>query len=93
MVEDARLVDVEWQTGEATANARLVVETIDKPGILANPSALISSVNINRNHLEATTNLETMGRITFSIGVKDISQLRTLVQKISQMEGVIRVRR
>jgi GTP pyrophosphokinase len=93
VVEDARLVDVEWQTGEATANARLVVDTIDKPGILANLSALISSVNININHLEATTNQEKMGRITFIIEVKDISQLRTLIQKITQMEGVVRVKR
>jgi guanosine-3',5'-bis(diphosphate) 3'-pyrophosphohydrolase len=94
VVEDARLVDVDWQSSaDATANARLHVETIDKPGILANLSALISSVNINITHLEATSTQDRRGHITFIIEVRDISQLRTLVQRISQMEGVLRVKR
>jgi guanosine-3',5'-bis(diphosphate) 3'-pyrophosphohydrolase len=92
--EDARLVDVEWQpAGDATANARLFVETIDKPGILANLSALISSVNINISHLEASSTQDKKGHITFIIEVRDLSQLRTLIQKISQMDGILRVRR
>jgi GTP pyrophosphokinase len=94
VVEDARLVDVEWQaSGDATANARLSVETIDKPGILANLSALISSVDININHLEASSTQDQKGHITFIIGVRDLLQLKTLIQKISQMEGILRVKR
>jgi guanosine-3',5'-bis(diphosphate) 3'-pyrophosphohydrolase len=94
VIEDARLVDVDWQsTAETTANSMLFVETIDKPGILANLSALISSLNINITHLEATSTQDKKGHITFIIGVKDIAQLRTLIQKISQMEGILRVKR
>jgi guanosine-3',5'-bis(diphosphate) 3'-pyrophosphohydrolase len=94
VVEEARLVDVEWQSsGDSTANARLFVETIDKPGVLANLSALISSVNINISHLEASSTQDKKGHITFIIEVRDLSQLRTLIQKISQMEGILRVRR
>jgi guanosine-3',5'-bis(diphosphate) 3'-pyrophosphohydrolase len=94
VVEDARLVDVEWQSSaEATANARLHVETIDKPGILANLSALISSVNVNITHLEATSTQDKRGLITFIMEVRDLAQLRSLIQKISQMEGILRVRR
>ncbi|MDA8239759.1 MAG: bifunctional (p)ppGpp synthetase/guanosine-3',5'-bis(diphosphate) 3'-pyrophosphohydrolase [Nitrospiraceae bacterium] len=92
--EDARLVDVEWQPADdSTANARLFVETIDKPGILANLSALISSVDINISHLEASSTQDKKGHITFIIEVRDLSQLRALIQKISQMEGILRVRR
>lgn len=94
VVEDARLVDVDWQPSlDSTANARLFVETIDKPGILANLSALISSVNININHLEASSTQDMKGHITFIIGVKDLTQLKILVQKITQMEGILRVKR
>lgn len=93
-IEDARLVDVEWHTsGDSTANARLFVETIDKPGILANLSVLISSVNINISHLEATSTQDKKGHITFIIEVKDSSQVKALIHKISQMEGVLRVKR
>ena len=92
--EDARLVEVEWQPADdSTANARLFVETIDKPGILANLSALISSVDINISHLEASSTQDKKGHITFIIEVRDLAQLRALIQKISQMEGILRVRR
>ncbi len=94
VVEEARLIEVEWQpAGDMTANARLSVETIDKPGILANISALISSVNININHLEAMSTPDKHGLINFIIGVRDLQQLRVLVQKINQMEGILRVKR
>ena len=92
--EDARLVDVEWQSsGEATALTKLFVETIDKPGILANLSALISSLEINISHLEAMSTQDKRGHITFIIEVKDLNQLKILIQKINQMEGVLRVKR
>ena len=92
--EDARLVDVEWKSsGDAAALTKLFVETIDKPGILANLSALISSLNINISHLEAMSTLDKRGHITFVIEVKDLAQLKTLIQKISQMEGILRVKR
>jgi len=92
--EDARLVDVEWQpSGDATALTKLFVETIDKPGILASLSALISSLNINISHLEAMSTQDKRGHITFIIEVKDVAQLKTLIQKINQMEGVLRVKR
>ncbi len=33
------------------------------------------------------------GHITFIMEIKDITQLKTLIQKINQMEGVLRVKR
>ena len=93
-LEEARLVDVDWQaSADANAYARLFVETVDRPGILANLSALISSLNININHLEATSTQEKQGHITFIIEVKDSTQLKGLIHKISQMEGILRVKR
>jgi GTP pyrophosphokinase len=93
-VEDARLVDVEWEPSlDITANTKLFVETVDKPGILASLSALISSLNINITHLEAISTQEKRGHITLIIEVKDLSQLKSLMHKISQMEGIIRIRR
>ena len=92
--EEARLVDVDWQSsGDSIALAKLFVETIDKPGILANLSSLISSVNINISHLEATSTQERKGHITFVIEVKDNAQLKSLIHKITQMEGILRVKR
>jgi GTP pyrophosphokinase len=93
-VEDARLVDVDWHaSADMTASSKLFVETVDKPGILASLSALISSLNINIAHLEATSTQDKKGHITLIIEVKDLAQLKSLMHKISQMEGILRIRR
>lgn len=93
-VDAARLIDVEWKVeGDATSPVRLLIETVDRPGILASLSALISSVNVNISHLEASSTEDKRAHITFILEVKDKSQLTGLVQKIAQMEGVLRVSR
>ncbi len=51
-----RLVDVEWAgDGEATYAVKVQVITIDKRGLLAELSAVLSTNNININHLDAST--------------------------------------
>lgn len=92
--DDSRLVDVEWKpVDETTSTARILIETVDKPGILANLSALISSVNVNISHLEASTTQDKKAHIIFNLDVKDKVQLSTLMHKIAQTEGVLRVKR
>jgi GTP pyrophosphokinase len=93
-VDNARLVDVEWkQEGEVTYPARLLVESIDKPGILANLSALISSVEVNIRHVEANSTPDKKAHIGFILEVKDKKQLAILMQKIASVDGILRVRR
>ncbi len=93
-IDNARLVDVEWKSaGDATSPAKLFVETVDKPGILANLSALISSVNVNISHIEAKSTEDKTAYIIFILEVKDKIQLSGLTQKIAQMEGVLKVSR
>lgn len=93
-IDNARLVDVEWkQIGDSTSPAKLFVETVDKPGILATLSALISSVNINISHVEAKSTEDKKANIIFILEVKDKVQLAGLTQKIAQMEGILRVSR
>lgn len=91
-VDDARLVDVEWKTeGDATTPVKLTVETVDKPGMLANLTALISSVNINISHAEVNTTEDKKAHLSFILEVKDRHQLSGLTQKIASIEGVLKV--
>ncbi len=93
-VDDARIVDVDWKTtGDATSPVRLIIETVDKPGVLASLSALISSVNVNISQIEATSSEDKKARITFILAVKDKTQLSGLIHKIAQTEGVLKVSR
>jgi guanosine-3',5'-bis(diphosphate) 3'-pyrophosphohydrolase len=93
-VDNARLVDVEWRTeGDSTSPAKLYVETVDRPGMLASLSAVISSVEINISHLEASSTEDKKACITFILEVKDKNQLSRLTQKLAQLDGVLRVSR
>ena len=94
VVEEARLVDVEWKAaGEATSPVRLLIETVDQPGMLASLSALISSVNINISNATVTSTEDKKAHITLILDVKDKKQLSVLFQKIAQLEGVLRLSR
>ncbi|MEW6584764.1 MAG: RelA/SpoT AH/RIS domain-containing protein, partial [Nitrospirota bacterium] len=93
-VDDARVVDVDWKPeGEATSPVRLFVETVDKPGMLAGLSALISSVDVNISSVKASITEDKKGHIVFILEVKDRVQLSALTQKIAQLEGVLRIAR
>ncbi len=93
-VDNARLVEVEWKPeGETTTPVRLLVEAVDRPGILAGLSALISSFNINISSVKASSTEDKKAHITFILGVKDKSQLGGISQKIAQLEGVLKVAR
>jgi GTP pyrophosphokinase len=93
-VDNARLVDVEWKPqGEATSPVKLSIETVDKPGMLASLSALISSVNVNISNLTVVTTEDKKAHITFILEVKDKSQLSGLTHKIAQIDGVLRINR
>ena len=93
--DTARLIEVDWERDEEhNAYARIVVDAVDKPGIITTLSSIISAEDINISHLEAnTSNQERSARITFVLEVKDRKQLNAIVRTITQSDGVIRVRR
>lgn len=94
VVDDERLISVEWETSEDGKNlARILVDTLDKPGVLADLSAIISAANININHAEAQGTQFERARISFLLEVKDRAQLNAITQKLTQIEGVLRVMR
>jgi GTP pyrophosphokinase len=93
-VDDARLVDVSWVADKGiTYPAKIYVETVDRPGILASLSSMISSMDVNISHFEGTSTRDSRARFTFLVAVNDRSQVVKLIQKIASIEGVIRVRR
>ena len=89
-----RLIEVEWsQDSEITTQARLYIESMDKPGTLANLSSLISSANVNIMFLKASSTPDKRALFEPTLEIKNRSQLNNLVNKISQMDGILNVRR
>ena len=93
-VDSARLIEVNWsQDSDITSTVKLYVEGMDKPGILANLTALISGANVNISHLQAASTHDKRALLEFTLEVKNRNQIVSLVNKISQMDGVLAVRR
>jgi GTP pyrophosphokinase len=93
-VDAERMIEVQWShDGNATTQTRLFVESHDRPGILANLSALISSLNVNIAFVKADATADKTALIELILEVKDRTQLAGLINKISQMDGVLHVRR
>lgn len=92
--DKARLVEVEWKPKkDSKAYARLLVSTVDRPGIMANLTTTISGADINISRLEVTTTPERTARMIFVLEVQDRSQLHRLINRLIQMDGVLGVNR
>ncbi len=93
-VDTERLIDVEWnRNSDITSPTRLYIESIDKPGMLANLSALISSAEVNISSLKANSTHDKRALFELTLEIKNRNQLINLVNKISQMDGILNVRR
>ncbi len=93
-VDSARLIEVEWsQDADITTTVKLYVESMDKSGILAGLTALISGANVNISHLQAVSTHDKRALLEFTLEVKNRNQIVSLANKILQLDGVLSVRR
>jgi guanosine-3',5'-bis(diphosphate) 3'-pyrophosphohydrolase len=89
-----RLVEVEWSgDGESTYVVKIQVLTIDKRGLLAELSAVLSTNNININHIDASATHEKQALFNFILEIRDRHQLDEIMKKLAQINGVIEVLR
>ncbi len=95
-IDTDRLIDVEWVVkgdSDFTYSVRISVYTIDKKGILAELSAVISANNINIKHADASVTRDKQARFNFILEIKNKSQLNEILKKLSQVNGVIEIKR
>jgi GTP pyrophosphokinase len=93
--DSERRLDVEWDMETVgKAPATLLIESEDRPGILAGVSAVISDQGANITEA-ATRNVPGSGKgsITLTMEVADIRQLNHIIHVISQRPGVLSVER
>ncbi|MFO0754037.1 MAG: bifunctional (p)ppGpp synthetase/guanosine-3',5'-bis(diphosphate) 3'-pyrophosphohydrolase [Thermodesulfovibrionales bacterium] len=93
-LEGERLIDVEWShDADITTTAKLHVESMDKPGILASLTALISAAEVNISELKASSTHDKRALLDITLEIKNRSQITTLINKIKQVDGILGVRR
>ena len=93
-LNNERLIEVFWTADSISkAQTKISIECIDKPGILANLSGLLSANEVNITAVRAISTVDKRALIDFTIEVKDRNQLSEIINKIYQVSEVIAVRR
>lgn len=93
-MDQDRLIEVFWTTDDTTRfPARISIECIDRPGVLATLTSLLSANHVNITAVKANSTADRRALIDFTIEVKDSSHLLDIINKISQVNEVMSVKR
>ncbi len=89
-----RLVDVSWEPSKDDVYlARIRVTSVDKKGILADVSNIISQRDANIIQAEVKTTVDRKGVSIFTIEVGDYKQLQNIIAAIKRVKNVLVVER
>ena len=91
-----RKIDVEWARNTVdTFPVRMVIQTDDRPGLLAQITSLLSSENTNIRSLEARTESSAAdgALVEMTVDVRDKKQLEKLVGAMRRISGIRDVER
>ncbi|MHB8422535.1 MAG: RelA/SpoT family protein [Leptospirales bacterium] len=93
-VQKERFIAATWDSESgAFFDVDLKVLMEDKPGMLAGVSSAISAKGANITHAEVRQDKRKMAILNFSLTVRDVTHLQTIMDEIQQVKGVIRVQR
>jgi GTP pyrophosphokinase len=97
-MDPARRVEATWgrqTTPESVADfaTHLRIVTIDKPGILADITTIISTTGANIQKAQVQVGKDALGYLDFEVMVRDAAQLQMMMQKIESNPAVMRVER
>ncbi len=92
--DPARRIEVAWQEGSRAARpAKIKVVCVDKPGLLAEISKTITSMDVDIRRAVVITTKEQRAVCTFEIAVKDVPHLTKVIKSITKIPNVISVER
>ncbi len=94
-LDPARRIEVSWRLGEQTLSHLVCIriETQDRQGILADVTTAIASTGANIQKANINITRDLLGILDFELLVKNIDHLRTTVNRIESLSGVISVNR
>ncbi|MHB1604931.1 MAG: RelA/SpoT family protein [Leptospirales bacterium] len=93
-VQKERFIAATWDSESgAFFDVDLKVLMEDKPGMLAGVSSAISAKGANITHAEVRQDKRKMAILNFSLTVRDVTHLQTIMDEIQHVKGVIRVQR
>ncbi|MEA2624237.1 MAG: diphosphokinase / guanosine-3,5-bis(diphosphate) 3-diphosphatase [Candidatus Binatota bacterium] len=92
--DSARRIDVVWDASEVVPRAaKIQVDCVDQPGMLAAISKVIGSSGINIARAEVRTDGDEKAVNTFELRVRHANDLNRVMREIGKVSGVLRVNR
>ena len=93
-LDPERRLEVSWSDAiKVDRPVALRIATADRPGILANVSAAFTEIGVNIQEANCRVGEDGSAVNHFQFTVSDVAKLRTLMRRISQIEGVYDVER
>ena len=94
MYDPERRIAVEWERGgEGAYEVRIAVEVEDRPGVLAEITAVLAGMKTDIRVAEARTFDDRTGFVDLTLRVQDLKHLEKVVKSIRGVSGVIDVER
>ncbi|MFQ5701765.1 MAG: RelA/SpoT family protein, partial [Acidobacteriota bacterium] len=94
MFDPERRIEVTWAKGDDQLyGARLVLDTEDRPGLLARITNAIADEKTNISNVDARTSDQETGRISIVLEVRDREHLDRLIGRLRRLPGIRSVRR
>ncbi|MBI2092313.1 MAG: bifunctional (p)ppGpp synthetase/guanosine-3',5'-bis(diphosphate) 3'-pyrophosphohydrolase, partial [Deltaproteobacteria bacterium] len=92
--DSERLVSVEWDSASAVGRiTKIKVTCVDKPGLLANMTEVITKAGVNITQADIKTMEDKKAVNIFDVEIKGLNQLRQVIQALESIKGVISVER
>ncbi len=92
--DDERLVEVSWEPSPSdTYLAKLRVTSVERKGVLADVSTIMTQKDANIIHAEVKTTMDQKGIALFTIEVENYRQLQDIMGAIKKVKNVLVVER
>jgi len=94
LYDPERRIAVEWEkTGDSTFEVSLSVEVVDRPGFLANITAILADSKTDIRKIEARTFDDDTAVIELTLRIRDLKHLERVLKSVKSLSGVIAVQR
>jgi guanosine-3',5'-bis(diphosphate) 3'-pyrophosphohydrolase len=94
LYDPERRIAVEWEkAGESTFEVSLSVEVVDRPGFLANITAVLADSKTDIRKIEARTFDDETAVIELTLRIRDLRHLERVLKSVKSLSGVITVQR
>ena len=93
LTDTERLIPVSWGQAEQAYPVIIHLEAFDRSGLLRDIAAAVADLGISMSSVNVTTNRDHTATVIATMGIKNLSQLSMVMNKLQNIRDVLDVRR